>query len=66
MFDLAPCAGLRGDLGEATLWIAFPEYREAINFIQWRYPRGGPWDGHENNMVLAHAAPDRNAAEVLL
>ena len=53
VFDLAPGAGLRGELGQATLWIGFAEFKEALHFIQLRYPRGGSWDGHEDDMVVA-------------
>ena len=55
VLDLIPCAGLRGDVERAMLWVAFDTADDALHFLRWKYPRDGPWDGFEFDSLYAWA-----------
>ena len=55
VLDLLPCPGLRGDIDRSTLWAAFDCLQDAMSYLRWRYPAGGPWGGWEGNTVVAWA-----------
>ena len=53
IFDLLPCPGARGEIGNSTLWAAFKCPLDAMCHLRWRYPEGGPWSGWEGSTVVA-------------
>ena len=55
VLDLLPCAGLRGEVVRAMLWVAFDTTDDALLFLRWKYPTEGPWDAFEYDGVVAWA-----------
>ena len=56
VFDFQPCPGRRGDIDRATLWVALDTLEDAMRYLRWRYPIGGPWDLWEGDTFVAWAA----------